>query len=63
MVVSFPETLFSVLDAQGKLQEGVFLGNLLALGNYPSCMDVDVKSHKHNDVEVEGFRSVFNLLA
>jgi len=52
----------SVHDAQGKLPEGVLLGNLLALGNYPECMEVNVKAHYHNQTKIQSFRWALNLM-
>ena len=32
-----------MLDATGKLPDGILQGNLYALGSYSSCLDVDAK--------------------
>ena len=36
-------TLFKVLDATGKLPDGILQGNLYALGSYSSCLDIEAK--------------------
>ena len=36
-------SLFLVLDATGKLPDGILQGNLYALGSYSSCLDVEAK--------------------
>jgi len=46
---------FQVADAHGKIPEGIFLGNTMALGSYDSCMDIHVQPHSHNSTEIEGF--------
>jgi hypothetical protein len=48
--------LFSVLDASGKLPEGLMMGNLILVGSYSSCLDVNVLPHMHNQTLIEGFR-------
>jgi hypothetical protein len=44
-----------VLDAWGKIPEGILIGNVNSLGSYASCLEIKVQSHKHNGTDVEGF--------
>ncbi len=48
--------IFSVLDSWGKIPEGILTGNVVSLGSYASCIEVDVPPHKHNGTEIKGFQ-------
>ena len=49
----------TVLDSSAHLNDGILNGNVIFLGNYDSCLEVDFASYEENGKTVEGFRSSF----
>jgi hypothetical protein len=45
-----------VLDAWGKIPEGFLGGNIMFIGSYSACLEVNVLPHKHNGTDIEGFQ-------
>jgi hypothetical protein len=45
-----------VLDASSHLHEGILTGNVLFLGSYSSCLDVNVPPHNFNGSDIQGFK-------
>jgi len=45
-----------VLDATGHIHDGILNGNVIILGNYDSCFDINVQDHEVNGTKVEGFQ-------
>ena len=65
----FSFQFFSVLDAAGKINAGVFNGNLAAYGNFEECMDIETEAQNISfsiqnqgyDFEVPAFKGWFRL--
>ncbi len=49
--------MISVIDAMGKLPEGILAGNVFALGDYNTCLDVKAPEFQLDGSTIEGFRS------
>ena len=45
-----------MLDASGKIPEGILTGNLMVVGSYHSCLDVNVLPFNYNGAGIEGFQ-------
>ncbi len=50
------QLLSAVLDATGHIHDGILNGNVIVLGNYDSCLDINVQDHEVNGTKVEGFQ-------
>ena len=62
---------FSVIDAFGKINSGIFNGNLAAYGNYEECLDIstekmnwtlDINGHQLPIYEVPAFKGQYLLV-
>lgn len=45
-----------MLDATGKLPEGALTGNFYALGDYTTCIDINVPEFEWQGSQIDGFR-------